>query len=96
VTGKPYAKAMDRAGLVANYNTVPFDPRPPMDPSGIRMGTPGATTRGMGKPEMEKLASWMDRVLANVENEDALEKIRLEVKELCAAFPLVQGEKRPM
>ncbi|MDD5307110.1 MAG: serine hydroxymethyltransferase [Deltaproteobacteria bacterium] len=87
VTGKPYAKAMDRAGLVANYNTVPFDPRPPMDPSGIRMGTPGATTRGMGKPEMEKLASWMDRVLANVENEDALEKIRLEVKELCAAFP---------
>jgi glycine hydroxymethyltransferase len=87
VTGKPFAKAMDRAGLVANYNTVPFDPRPPMDPSGIRMGTPGATTRGMGKPEMEKLASWMDRVLAGVENEDALEKIRLEVKELCAAFP---------
>lgn len=87
ITGKPFAKAMDRAGLEANYNTVPFDPRPPMDPSGVRLGTPAVTSRGMGKPEMEKIAEWMDRVAANVENETQLDKIAAEVKELCRLFP---------
>lgn len=87
VTGKVFAKALDTAGIVCNYNTVPFDPRPPFDPSGIRIGTPSMTSRGMGKPEMEKLANWMDQVVANVENETALAGIASEVKELCTSFP---------
>ncbi len=86
-TGKPFAKALDKAGIVCNYNTVPFDPRPPFDPSGIRLGTPSLTSRGMGKPEMEKLADWMALVSDNLENEDALAGIAGEVKELCDGFP---------
>jgi glycine hydroxymethyltransferase len=87
ITGKPYAKALDMAGIVCNYNTVPFDPKPPMDPSGVRLGTPALTSRGMGKPEMEKLADWMDKVVGNIENEEVLSHIADEIKELCAAFP---------
>jgi glycine hydroxymethyltransferase len=86
-TGKPLAKALDMAGIVCNYNTVPFDPRPPMDPSGVRLGTPSVTSRGMGKPEMEKLADWMAQVSDNLENEEMLARIANEVKELCSGFP---------
>jgi glycine hydroxymethyltransferase len=86
-TGKPYAQALDRAGIVCNYNTVPFDVRPPADPSGIRIGTPCMTSRNMGKPEMEKLADWMNRVVENMTNETELDRIALEVKELCKGFP---------
>jgi glycine hydroxymethyltransferase len=85
--GKPFAKALDKAGIVCNYNTVPFDPRPPMDPSGVRLGTPSITSRGMGKPEMEMLANWMSQVAENLENEDELAKIAGEVRELCSNFP---------
>ncbi|MBN2529148.1 MAG: serine hydroxymethyltransferase [Deltaproteobacteria bacterium] len=87
ITGKVYAKALDTAGIVCNYNTVPFDPRPPFDPSGIRIGTPAMTSRGMGKSEMEKLADWMDQVAGNVANEAELNRIAAEVKELCKSFP---------
>ncbi|MCP4678144.1 MAG: aminotransferase class I/II-fold pyridoxal phosphate-dependent enzyme [Deltaproteobacteria bacterium] len=87
ITGKPFAKALDESGIVCNYNTIPFDPRPPMDPSGVRLGTPSSTSRGMGKPEMEKLADWMGEVAKNLENEEVLARIAGEVKELCAAFP---------
>ena len=87
ITGKPFAKALDMAGIVCNYNTIPFDPRPPMDPSGVRLGTPAITSRGMGKNEMGMLADWMLRVAENIENEDALVSIAKEVKELCDGFP---------
>jgi glycine hydroxymethyltransferase len=86
-TGKPYARALDTAGIVCNYNTVPFDPRPPADPSGVRIGTPSMTSRGMGKPEMEKLADWMDQVVSKMEDDEALLKIAADVKELLKSFP---------
>jgi glycine hydroxymethyltransferase len=87
VAGKPAAQALDRAGIVANYNAVPFDPRKPFDPSGLRIGTPSVTSRGMGKGEMAKLAEWIDRVVANVNDEGVITKVAGEVRELCSKFP---------
>jgi glycine hydroxymethyltransferase len=90
VPGKPYAKALDRAGLVVNYNTVPDDPRKPFDPSGIRIGTPAVTTRGMGPVEMVAIAEWMARVVDAVGREDdaEIESIAKESRELTAGFPV--------
>jgi glycine hydroxymethyltransferase len=87
VFGKPAAKALDRAGIELNYNTVPFDPRKPFDPSGIRLGTPSVTTRGMKEPEMEQIAEWMDRVISNPEDDDLTKKVSAEIHELCRSFP---------
>ena len=87
VAGKPVAQALDRAGIVANYNAVPFDPRKPFDPSGLRIGTPAVTSRGMGKEEMLALAAWIDRVVANVADEALLRAVAGEVREVCAKFP---------
>lgn len=90
VGGKAAAKALDRARLTANYNTVPFDPAPPMDPSGLRLGTPAVTTRGMGPDEMRLIAGWMDQVVDAVQAEDeaAIEKIGAEVAEHARSFPV--------
>jgi glycine hydroxymethyltransferase len=87
VTGKVAAKALDRAGIVGNYNSIPFDPRKPFDPSGYRIGTPSITSRGMGKDEMVRLASWMDQVVTNVGDDKLIEKVAAEVAEMCNAFP---------
>lgn len=87
IAGKPAAQALDRAGIVGNYNAVPFDPRKPFDPSGLRIGTPAITSRGMGKAEMERLVVWIDRVISKATDEAELAKIAGEVKELCAKFP---------
>lgn len=87
LTGKITAKALDKAGIVCNYNTVPWDERKPFDPSGIRIGTPAITSRGMQEAEMSKIAAWIDRVCRNPEDEQVLEKVRAEVVELCADFP---------
>src|SRR4051812_16675509 len=89
VGGRPAAEALERAGLVCNYNAVPFDPRPPLDPSGIRLGTPALTTRGLGSEHMPALAGWIDAGVeaARREDEAALERIRTEVLELARAFP---------
>ena len=87
IPGKPAAQALDRAGMVANYNAVPFDPRKPFDPSGLRIGTPAVTSRGMGKAEMIKLAEWIDRVVASPTDEALIAKVAGEVKELCGKFP---------
>jgi glycine hydroxymethyltransferase len=87
VPGKVAAKALDRAGLVLNYNSVPFDPRKPFAPSGIRLGTPGVTSRGMGKGEMTAIAEWMKRVVEKHDDEGVIEGVRKEVEQLCAKFP---------
>jgi len=87
VPGKVAAKALDRAGIEANYNSIPFDPRKPFDPSGLRIGTPAVTSRGMGTGEMVKLASWMDAVVSAPDDEKLLERVAGEVKECCASFP---------
>jgi glycine hydroxymethyltransferase len=88
VPGKKAAQALDKAGLVLNYNSVPFDPRKPFDPSGIRLGTPAVTSRGMGPSEMKQIAAWLDRGVqaARTGDEAALEKIAGEVRELTGRF----------
>ena len=87
VTGKQLAQALDKAGIVLNYNSVPFDPRKPFDPSGVRIGTPAVTTRGMGKDAMVRIAEWIDRVTQAPGDEAGLAKIAGEVKELCGKYP---------
>ena len=87
IPGKGAAQAVDSAGMVGNYNSIPFDPRKPFDPSGIRIGTPSITSRGMGAAEMTKLAEWMDRVVQAPEDEALIAKVAGEVKELCSSFP---------
>jgi glycine hydroxymethyltransferase len=89
VPGKKAAQALDRAGLVLNYNTVPFDPRKPFDPSGVRLGTPAVTSRGMGPSEMQQIAAWLDRGVqaARGGDEAALDAIAGEVREVTARFP---------
>jgi glycine hydroxymethyltransferase len=86
VSGKIAARALDKAGLELNYNSVPYDPRKPFDPSGIRVGTPSVSSRGMGEPEMRQIAGWMDRVVGNPTDETAA-KVLSEVHELTGKFP---------
>ena len=83
------ARALDSAGIETNFNTVPFDPRKPFDPSGLRLGTPAVTSRGMGEAEMELIAGWIDRAVeaARRHDDDALHSIAGEVRELTARFP---------
>jgi glycine hydroxymethyltransferase len=87
ISGKVAAQALDRASIVCNYNTVPFDPRKPFDPSGIRLGTPAITSRGMKEPEMRRLAHWMDQVLSSPADEALQRRVGAEIAELCARFP---------
>ena len=87
VAGKAYAQALDRAGIVGNYNTVPFDTRKPFNPSGLRLGTPSLTSRGMGSAEMVQLAYFMRRVMDTIEGEEEIARVRDEVRALCRDFP---------
>ena len=91
VSGKEAQLALDAAGITVNKNTVPFDPRKPFDPSGIRLGTPALTSRGMKEAEMKLIAAWIDRAITSSNKADALEAIRREVKELTDQFPLYPG-----
>ena len=88
VRGKKLAKAFDRARIVTNYNTIPADPAPPFDPSGLRMGTPAITTRGMKEPEMEQIAGFMKRVIEDIDNDTVIEQVGKEVLMLCSRFPV--------
>jgi glycine hydroxymethyltransferase len=87
VPGKVAAKALDAAGIELNYNTIPFDPRKPFDPSGIRLGTPSVTSRGMAEPEMFQIATWMDAVVSAPTDAALHARIAGEIRELCARFP---------
>ncbi len=88
ITGKVAERALEDAGITVNKNAVPFDTRSPFVTSGIRIGTPASTTRGLKEPEMLQVAQWIDRALQNIGNDAELAKIKAEVKELCLKFPL--------
>jgi glycine hydroxymethyltransferase len=74
--------------ITCNKQIIPDDPNPPLRPSGIRLGTPAATTRGFGTPEMKQLSGWMLRTLANPEDKGVLAAVKSEVEELCSRFPV--------
>ena len=88
LTGHVAADWLAAAGLIANWNKIPFDPRPPMEASGLRFGTPAVTTRGMKPPHMRELAALIDEVLTGDGAEDTIVRVRGTVTELCRAFPI--------
>jgi glycine hydroxymethyltransferase len=88
MSGKKAEKALEKAGVTVNKNTVPFDQKSPFITSGVRIGTPALTTRGMKVPEMEKIADLMCQVLADYKNETVLSAVREETRKLCEQFPL--------
>ena len=90
IAGKPAAKALDRAGIELNFNSVPFDQRKPFDPSGIRLGTPALTTRGLTEEHMPPLAAWLDEAItAGAKDDEAtLDRIAAEIRDLLAAYPI--------
>ena len=87
-TGKIAEKSLEACGITVNMNMIPYDQRKPMDPSGIRIGTPALTTRGMGVTQMQDIGAWIVAALKNPEDADGLENIRGQVSELCAQFPV--------
>ena len=90
-TGKAAQVALDRAGITANKNMIPFDPEKPTVTSGVRIGTPAVTTRGMGEAEMAIIGDLLCRALENSADVTALDAIREEAAELCRRFPLYEG-----
>ena len=74
--------------MIANHNGIPKDPRPPMQTSGIRLGTPAVTTRGMGPKEMEQIADWIDRVITSKGDSLVQESVKKEISSFCSNFPL--------
>jgi len=88
IAGKVGEEALDRCGITVNKNMIPFDERKPLDPSGIRLGTPALTTRGMAADEMRMIGNWMLEVLKSPEEEHRLQRIRQEVSTLCESFPV--------
>jgi glycine hydroxymethyltransferase len=88
ITGKVAEAALGQAGITVNKNAIPFDQNPPMVASGVRLGTPAVTTRGMGEPEMDLIAEYITRVLASPEDGAALAAVKAEIETLCRKFPL--------
>ena len=88
LSGKEAQIALDKAGITCNKNMIPDDPRSPMDPSGIRIGTPAITTRGMKEAEMVRIAGWINQCIENHKNSAQLRMVKKEVKNFCSAFPV--------
>jgi glycine hydroxymethyltransferase len=88
LSGAIAEKALDHAGITVNKNMIPFDKRKALDPSGIRLGTPALTTRGMKEAEMKKVGAWILRVLKNTGDEAVLKTVRGEIAEFCRSFPV--------
>ena len=86
--GKPASIAMEKAGIVCNYNTIPYDTRKPFDPSGIRIGTPAITTRGMVEKDMRQIVAWIDQAIESRDDDAKLASIREDVRTFCADFPV--------
>lgn len=93
ISGKEGEKALGKAGITVNKNTVPYDPRSPFDPSGIRLGTPALTTRGMKEREMIQIAAWIDEAIRNVGNDKVLAKLHRDIREFCKKYPLPSDKK---
>lgn len=88
ISGKVVEEALEKAGITVNKNMVPFDPQKPLITSGIRIGTPALTTRGMREPEMKRVGRFIHETISNLGNEEVYQKIRKEVEKLCTEFPL--------
>ncbi|MDD3627947.1 MAG: serine hydroxymethyltransferase, partial [bacterium] len=95
LSGKKAEKALEEAGITVNKNTIPFDTKKPFVTSGVRIGTPAVTTRGMKEEEMKVIADFISRAIENYENEEGLQKIKNEVKEFCSRFPLYKHRLDP-
>lgn len=87
ISGRQASQALDRAGIVCNFNAIPYDPRKPFDPSGIRIGTAAISSRGIKAEEMGKLAGWIDKVLHNIDDESVIDNVRQEVKAFASSYP---------
>ncbi len=96
ITGKDAAEALDRARITVNKNLIPFDQKPPTITSGIRLGSPSITSRGMGANEAVKIGSLIDKVLVSLDNEDVIESVKKEVGKLAEKFPLYQSIRKNM
>jgi glycine hydroxymethyltransferase len=88
IPGKELSKALDRARIVTNYNTIPYDPAPPFNPSGLRIGTPAITTRGMKEEQARQIAAFIKRIAENINNDSVIEEVGKEVLMLCSQFPV--------
>ena len=87
ISGQKAQELLDKSGITVNKNTIPFDPCSPYNPSGIRLGTPAVTTRGMKEKEMKKIASWISQVIEKRNNETC-SKVRREIIKFCRKFPI--------
>jgi glycine hydroxymethyltransferase len=96
ILGSEAELALGKAGITVNKNAIPYDINPPLKPSGIRIGTPALTTRGMKEPEMRRIGAWITEALDKRNDDAALEKIRLEVADLANQFPLYAWRRAPV
>jgi glycine hydroxymethyltransferase len=94
VRGKEAEKTLDRAHITVNKNAIPFDTNPPLNPSGIRLGSPAVTTRGFREAEMREVGALIGEVLGHIDNEVTIARVRQQVEALTARFPLYPWKKR--
>jgi len=94
ITGSDAEKALDRAGITVNKNSIPFDPLPPMKAGGIRLGSPSITTRGMREREMQQIGGWIADILTSLGNAEVEQHVRKQVADLAAKFPVYEARRR--